>query len=180
MTTRSPPSSSFACWSRADCTRSAKNATVVTLATAMKIAATSTRSSPALQLRRSSFIASLADFIYASIFVGDRSSRDVQPPVATPREIGIVSDQHQSGAALAIHLEEELDHVLARGRVEVARGLVGEEQARLAHERPRDGHALLLAAGELPRIMAETLAQAHAPQDNARACSGIRIAAQLE
>ena len=38
ITTRSPPSSSFACWSSAACTRSAKNPTVVTLATAMKSA----------------------------------------------------------------------------------------------------------------------------------------------
>ena len=63
ITTRSPPSNSFACWSSAACTRSAKNPTVVTLATAMKSASSSTRSSPADQFRRSIRIASGKVFI---------------------------------------------------------------------------------------------------------------------
>ena len=39
----------------------------------------------------------------------------------------------------------------ARSRIEIAGGLVGNEQRRLGHDRARDSHALLLAGGELER-----------------------------
>lgn len=38
---------------------------------------------------------------------------------------------------------------LAQGRVEVREGLVEQQHPRLGRQRPRQGHALLLAAGEL-------------------------------
>src|SRR5579862_2693516 len=63
-----------------------------------------------------------------SIFMSDRAGGDVQAAVASPREVRIVRDEHQRGAAFAVHLEEEVDHVFAGRRVEIARGLVGEEQ----------------------------------------------------
>ncbi|HSJ98100.1 MAG TPA: hypothetical protein VLC53_13550, partial [Myxococcota bacterium] len=84
-----------------------------------------------------------------------------------------MGDQDQRGAALAVHLEQQLDHVLAGGRVEVAGGLVGEQQPRLAHEGARHRDALLLAAGELARIVAEALAQADALEHRAGARRGI-------
>ncbi len=43
----------------------------------------------------------------------------------------------------------ELEDLGARGRVEVAGRLVGEQDGRTRRERPGDGDALLLAAGEL-------------------------------
>ena len=52
---------------------------------------------------------------------------------------------------LAVERLEQLDDVRAGLAVEVARRLVGEEQARRVAERARDGDALLLAAGELVR-----------------------------
>ena len=55
----------------------------------------------------------------ASILVGDLAAGDVQATVAAPGEVGVVGDQHQRGAALAVHLEQQVDHVLAGGRVEV-------------------------------------------------------------
>ncbi len=44
---------------------------------------------------------------------------------------------------------EGLEHHAAGGGVQVARGLVGEDDRRVVHERAGDGHALHLAAGEL-------------------------------
>ncbi len=41
--------------------------------------------------------------------------------------------------------------------VEVARRLVGEQKVRLVGERPRQGHALLLATRELARIVLEPM-----------------------
>ena len=53
----------------------------------------------------------------------------------------------------------------AAGRfVEIARRLVGEEHGRLTDERARDGHALLLAAGERTRAMLEPMSESDAAQ----------------
>src|SRR5258706_15925527 len=168
ITTRSPPSSSFACRSSAACTRSAKNPTVVTLATAMKSASNNTRSSPPDQLRRSMRIAMKRRFMTGQRgelagewnteahrgcteekpremgFLGLRArcslghehshcfpsvhplcasvssigahyfaGRYMYPPVATFSQLRIMRDKDQRGAALAVHLEEQLDHLLA-------------------------------------------------------------------
>ena len=50
---------------------------------------------------------------------------------------------------LAVELAEELHDLVAGLRVEVAGGLVGQDQLRVVDQRAGDGHALLLAAGQL-------------------------------
>ena len=40
----------------------------------------------------------------------------------------------------------ELKNAARRRFVQIARGLVGQEHPRIAHQRPRQRHALLLAA----------------------------------
>ena len=50
---------------------------------------------------------------------------------------------------------------IAGGRVEVAGGLVGEEQLRPVHERPRDGDPLLLPSGELGRGVVQPVRKPH-------------------
>ena len=55
---------------------------------------------------------------------------------------------------------QELQDLLAGARVEVAGRFVGEQHGRLADERPGDGDPLLLATGELGRLVAETVGQA--------------------
>ena len=59
--------------------------------------------------------------------------------------------------------------------VEVARGLVGEDDGRGVHQGAGDGHALLLAAGELVGRVAPALRQAHRLQQRV----GGRVAAPL-
>ena len=54
---------------------------------------------------------------------------------------------HQTGAALHHALQRLLDQRFALG-VEVAGGLVQDQDARVFEDDPRDGHPLLLAAGE--------------------------------
>jgi len=46
----------------------------------------------------------------------------------------------------------------ARSRSPV--GLVGDDQQRVGHQRPRDRHALLLAARQLVRVMLDPVRQA--------------------
>ena len=53
-----------------------------------------------------------------------------------------------------------VEHFAARLRVEVARRLVGEQQRRVGDDRARDRDALLLPAGELPRIVLLAVAEA--------------------
>ena len=48
---------------------------------------------------------------------------------------------------------------IGRARVEVARRLVGEQSAGSRDERARDRDALLLAAGELARLVVEAVAE---------------------
>jgi hypothetical protein len=61
-----------------------------------------------------------------------------------------------------------------RLRVEVARRLVGEQQRRLVDERPRDRDTLLLAAGELIRMMLGPIGEAHRRQRIHRQLASLR------
>src|SRR5688500_10572246 len=69
------------------------------------------------------------------------------------------------GVAFGGQLVQQRHHLAAALRVERAGRLVGEDDLAAVHERARDGHALLLAAGELARPVAEALAEPeHAEQ----------------
>ena len=63
-------------------------------------------------------------------------------------ELGVVSHEHDGGAHL-IDLLEQVHHLARHEGIEVAGGLVGEDQRRVAGNGAGDGDALLLAAGEL-------------------------------
>ena len=62
---------------------------------------------------------------------------------------------------VAVQRLEQPHDLLAGGAVEVAGRLVGQENARLVHQRPGDGHALPLAAGELVGPVLHPVAQPH-------------------
>jgi hypothetical protein len=69
----------------------------------------------------------------------------------------------------AVEAPQQPQHVGGGGAVEVAGGLVGQQQRRLVHERPGDGDTLALAAGEQGRQRlglvghAQLLQQRHGP-----------------
>ena len=72
-----------------------------------------------------------------------------------PRVLGdvlLVRHQHD-GYAPAVQALEHGHDFHARVRVEVSGRLVGEHQNRIVHDGTRDRHALLLAAGQLVRIV---------------------------
>ena len=83
-----------------------------------------------------------------------RMMRSRRPPTR------VVGDDDGGLAALPVEAPQERKHLGRARRVEVAGRLVGEEQGRLVHQRPREGDALLLAAGELHRPMVRALGQA--------------------
>ena len=63
-------------------------------------------------------------------------------------DVGFVSDEHDRVAALVQPREQRHDF-RAGLRVQVSRRLVREQDRGVVHERPRDGDALTLAAGQL-------------------------------
>ena len=74
-------------------------------------------------------------------------------------------------AELAIQLEHEREHRLGVAAIEISGGLVGQHDARIGHERARHRGALAFAARQLVRPMDQALAESHALEDRARACS---------
>ena len=75
-------------------------------------------------------------------------------------------------------LGHEVDDELAVVSVEVARGLVGEEDDRAVDEGPGEGHPLLLAPRELGRIVVGAIGEADAVEqlEGARAGRSRRAA----
>ena len=69
----------------------------------------------------------------------------------------IVRHVHHRQAALAAQPVDLVEHASLRHDVEPRRRLVEHDERRLAHERDRDHHALLLAAGELVRVASREL-----------------------
>ena len=80
--------------------------------------------------------------------------------VAQAGEAGVVGDEHQRRAAVALQREQQVDDLPAGGLVEVAGGLVGHQDRRVGRDGAGDGDALLLAAGELGRVMVQPVAEA--------------------
>ena len=60
-----------------------------------------------------------------------------------------MGDEDGGHARALLYAANLLAHFQAQAGVEVGKGLVEQKQAGVLHQRPGDGHALLLAAGEL-------------------------------
>ena len=74
-----------------------------------------------------------------------------QDPVGAGGKAGIVGDHHDGGVLLAREIEHQVDDDGAGLLVEVAGGLVGEEQPRGGDHGAGEADALLLAAGQRRR-----------------------------
>ena len=66
----------------------------------------------------------------------------------------------QRRAQLVVESLQQHQDARAGLGVEVAGRLVGDDQRRVGDDRPRDADALLLSAGELPRIVVGPVGQA--------------------
>ena len=80
----------------------------------------------------------------------------VDDPLAARRH-ALVMGNDDDRDALLVEPGQDVQDLLARAAVEIARRLVGEQERRVVHERPRDGNALLLAPGELRRFMMQAI-----------------------
>ncbi len=100
--------------------------------------------------------------------------------VAALRQRGVVRHQHQRHAALGVLGEQQIDDLLAGGLVEIAGRLVRDQDRRIGRQRAGQRDALLLAAGQLRRIMMQAVAEADRSQFLRGARGRIGIAGELE
>ena len=85
-------------------------------------------------------------------------------------EFSAVSDDDQGRSRLAMNVKQQIGDDLRRLYVQVARRLVAQQQLRFHNQRPRQRHALLLAAGELRRTMIEARGESDVFQKLCCAC----------
>ena len=77
---------------------------------------------------------------------------DVHFALRANRELRVMG-HHDDGGAVAMQLLEQLHDAARHLRIEIAGGLVRQQQPRRARQRARDRHALLLSARQLRRIV---------------------------
>src|SRR5712692_1265982 len=64
----------------------------------------------------------------------------------------VVGHQHERAAEIAVEGDNEVDDLLARGGIQIAGGLVGQEEGRPPRHRAGHGHPLLLSPGKQQRV----------------------------
>ena len=92
-------------------------------------------------------------------------------PVRLLRDRFVVRHHDNSQVVLAVQGAQERHDLGARLGIEIAGGLIGQQQRRSIYQRASDGDALLLATGKLCRAMFEAVIEPHALQRFVRAPS---------
>ena len=83
---------------------------------------------------------------------------------------------HDDGlAVVAVERLQQVENLVAGLAIEIARGLVAQQQRRIGDDGARDADALLLAAGELTRIVLGAIGQPDDFQRDARPLSPLRL-----
>ncbi len=86
---------------------------------------------------------------------------EVVARVGLLRRARVVRDHHDRLLEVPVERLQEVEDLEGALRVEVAGGLVGDQHLGVGHDGPRDRHPLLLAAGELPRVVGSAVGEAH-------------------
>jgi hypothetical protein len=94
----------------------------------------------------------------AAFVLLDLAVADVDGAVRVLGDVALVRDQ-DDGVAVRVQPLEQAHDLLARGAVQVAGGLVRQQDGRGHHESAGDGDALALAARQLVRAVVDALAQ---------------------
>ncbi len=104
----------------------------------------------------------------------DQSVAKHDAPPGPRRDVELMGDEHDGDAAL-VQLLEQRDDLIGGAAVERAGRLVGKENVRIVGERAGDRHALLLAAGELGRLMPRALAEPDLDQARMRLVARVAL-----
>src|SRR6266542_2225937 len=98
--------------------------------------------------------------VRAAEVLDDQAVVEEEDAVGDRRGTWVVSDHHGGLAVRVDRVAHELEDLPAGLGVEVAGGLIGEDDRRLAHESTSDRNALLLTARELGRSVFATVLEA--------------------
>ena len=79
----------------------------------------------------------------------------------------VVGDHDESGAVALLDLGEDFENLCGVDAVEVAGGLVGEENLGLVDEGAGDGNTLTLTGGELCGVLVEAMLEAELGEERA-------------
>ena len=106
--------------------------------------------------------------------VGQRALVQMQDAAREFRRLRIVRHHDDGLAVVAIELLQQRQHFRGRLAVEVAGGLIAHQQRRVRHDGARDGHALLLAAGQFAGLCTARSASADELQRDVGALPALR------
>jgi hypothetical protein len=81
-------------------------------------------------------------------------------------ELQVVGGDQRCGSLHPRHFADVLEHLVGGVGIEVARGLVGQDQAGPIRQGASEGHPLLLAARHLRRLVMQPLGQAQPLQQD--------------
>src|ERR1700722_18170933 len=85
--------------------------------------------------------------------------------------------QHQRRSFCAVQIQKEVKHMSTVCAVEVAGGLVGKNDGRSQNKSPRQRDALLLAAGQLHRVVVHPVIETDAGKQIT--CSGETVLSRI-
>src|SRR5512143_1647567 len=79
--------------------------------------------------------------------------QETYDPLAERRNIGLVRHEDNRDVGFLVQSNKEFHDLAAGLGVEIAGGFVRKDDRRIVYERPGNGNPLLLAAGELIRMV---------------------------
>ena len=109
-------------------------------------------------------VRSVTDFLRIAVAISvssladDNAVADRDHPPGARSQPEVVGDV-EHGLAFVVQALQQLEHLRCGLRIEVARGLVADDQLRISCEGPRNRNALLLPARELGRQVIEHVAE---------------------
>ena len=112
--------------------------------------------------------------LHATTSVDQRALLEVQRPLRPRGGVRVVRDHDDRLAVLAVERLQQVEDLVAGLAIEVAGRLVAQQQRRVGDDRAGDADALLLAAGELPRVVLRAVGEADDRQRDAARASGAR------
>src|SRR5688500_10080615 len=95
-------------------------------------------------------------------------------------EIEIVRDEHERSAGRGVQVEKQIDDRVAGFVIEIAGGLIGEENFWAVQKRAGQPDALLFPAGELCRVMMEALGKADFLQQTGSDVANLALATEFK
>ena len=117
----------------------------------------------------------MVDELFGRAFFHDHAAIHEQDAVGhIAGKVHLMGDNDHRGLAVS-KITQDLQHLAGQLRVKGAGGLIKAEDIRVKRQRAGNGHTLLLAAGELMRVVAGPLRKAHLRQQFSRLLFQLRV-----